>query len=103
MPGLGVVRNDVYASFCHAAYDKGTALAEVSRRLGVVADEIFAAGDHLNDLPMLQTHRARWLAAPSNAVGPVKDAVLAQQGFVSQLSHGLGVAEGLERCLNAKI
>ena len=98
VPNLAVVRNDVYARFCHAAYDKGTALAEVSRRLGVVAGEVFAAGDHLNDLPMLQTHRARWLAAPSNAVEPVKVAVLAQQGFVSRFSHGVGVAEGLEHC-----
>ena len=101
VPNLSVVRNDVYARFCHTAYDKGTALTEVSRRLGIVAAEVFAAGDHLNDLPMLRTQCARWLAAPSNAVEPVKVAVLAQKGFVSQFSHGAGVAEGLVRCFDA--
>ena len=34
VPHLTVVRNDVYARFSHAAYNKGTALAELSRRLG---------------------------------------------------------------------
>src|SRR2546430_2719595 len=53
IPQLTLVRNDVYARFSHAGYNKGTALAEIGRQLGVDAGEIFAAGDHLNDLPML--------------------------------------------------
>ncbi|MSU57922.1 MAG: HAD family phosphatase [Pedosphaera sp.] len=96
IPNLTVVRNDVYARFCHTAYNKGTALTELALRLGIGSQEIFAAGDHLNDLPMLQTDRARWLAAPSNAVAEVKETVRRQQGFVSELSHGEGVADGLE-------
>ena len=35
IPSLTVVRNDVYARFSHVAYNKGTALAEVRRRLGL--------------------------------------------------------------------
>ena len=46
-----MVRNDVYARFSHAAYNKGTALAELTRRLGLHSRTVFAAGDHLNDLP----------------------------------------------------
>jgi hydroxymethylpyrimidine pyrophosphatase-like HAD family hydrolase len=99
-PDLTVVRNDVYARFSHAAYNKGSALADVSRRLGLTCAEVFAAGDHLNDLPMLKSEFAAWLAAPQNAVPEVKEAVVRQQGFVSQLTCGNGVAEGLEYHLN---
>lgn len=95
VPHLTVVRNDVYARFSHQAYNKGTALAELTRRLGLSADEVFAAGDHLNDLPMLTRRYARWLAAPGNAVEPVKSAVLEQEGYVSELTYGAGVAEAM--------
>jgi HAD superfamily hydrolase (TIGR01484 family) len=95
IPHLTVVRNDVYARFSHQAYNKGTALAELTRRLGLSADEVFAAGDHLNDLPMLSRRYARWLAAPGNAVEPVKSAVLEQEGYVSELTCGAGVAEAM--------
>jgi HAD superfamily hydrolase (TIGR01484 family) len=96
VPRLTVVRNDVYARFSHEAYSKGTALAEISRRLGVGRDQVLAAGDHLNDLPMLSLEHARWLVAPSNAIELVKQAVRRQDGFVSDEPHGYGVARGLE-------
>ncbi len=96
VPQLTVVRNDVYARFCHADYNKGTALAELTNLLKLKPEHVFAAGDWLNDLPMLAPQYARWLAAPSNAVDAVKDAVRKQSGFVSTLPHGHGVAEGLE-------
>src|SRR5206468_1512125 len=38
VPNLTVVRNDIYARFCHAAYNKGSALAELTRRLGLTSD-----------------------------------------------------------------
>jgi hydroxymethylpyrimidine pyrophosphatase-like HAD family hydrolase len=99
VPDLGLVRNNVYARFHHLAFNKGTALAEVSRLLGVRPPEVFAAGDWLNDLPMLSREYAHWLAAPGNAVEAVKATVRRQGGFVSELPHGSGVAEGLEFCL----
>src|SRR6266487_1479469 len=77
------VRADVYARFSHEAYSKGTALSEIARRLGVSRDYVLAAGDHLNDLPMLSHEHARWLVAPSNAIELVKQAVRRQEGFVS--------------------
>ena len=96
---LTVVRNDVYARFSHVAYNKGTALAELSRRLGIDRTEVFAAGDHLNDLPMLKSEFAGFLAAPHNAIPEVKEVVTRQNGFVSKLHCGHGIAEGLKHHL----
>jgi HAD superfamily hydrolase (TIGR01484 family) len=100
VPKLNVVRNDVYSRFCHEAYNKGTALAEIAGQLGLTAAETFAAGDHLNDLPMLSRQHAHWLAAPGNAIDTVKAVVRHQNGHVSELTHGHGVAEGLQFFLN---
>jgi hydroxymethylpyrimidine pyrophosphatase-like HAD family hydrolase len=99
IPDLTVVRNDVYARFSHACYNKGTALAEIARLLGVSPEASVAAGDHLNDLPMLSTQYARWLIAPGNAVPVVKDTVRTQQGLVCEGLHGHGVLEGLRKLL----
>jgi HAD superfamily hydrolase (TIGR01484 family) len=99
VPELTVMRNDVYARFCHRDYNKGSALAEIARLLGLTPDETFAAGDHLNDMEMLSTRRARWLVAPDNAIDSVKAAVRRQNGYVSKFKHGHGVADGLEFCL----
>jgi hydroxymethylpyrimidine pyrophosphatase-like HAD family hydrolase len=93
---LTVVRNDVYARFCHSAYNKGTALAELTRRLGFHKEQVFAVGDHLNDLPMLSRKFAHWIAAPANAIEPVKDCVQKEGGYISQLPHGWGVAEAIK-------
>jgi HAD superfamily hydrolase (TIGR01484 family) len=96
VPDLQVVRNDVYARFAHVRYNKGTALAELGRRINIAPEHTFAAGDHLNDLPMLLTQYARYLAAPANAIEAVKKAVRSQDGFVSELFQGHGIAEGLQ-------
>lgn len=95
-PDLTVVRNDVYARFSHTRYNKGTALAELTRRLGLTPREVFAAGDHLNDLPMLSRHFAEMLAAPANAIGAVKAHLRAEGGYVSPLPHGNGVADAIK-------
>jgi hydroxymethylpyrimidine pyrophosphatase-like HAD family hydrolase len=96
IPNLTITRNDVYARFSHASYDKGTALAELSRRLGIGAEHVFAVGDHLNDVPMLSQRYARYLAAPHNSVESVKTLVRSQNGFVSKFPQGNGVADALE-------
>jgi len=100
VPHLAVVRNDVYARFSHAAYNKGTALAELTRRLGFSPEQVFAVGDHLNDLPMLARQYARCLAAPANAVEQVQQCVRDQQGYVSPQAHGHGVADAIKYYLN---
>jgi hydroxymethylpyrimidine pyrophosphatase-like HAD family hydrolase len=96
VPDLTLVRNDVYARFSHAGYNKGTALREIGRQLGVAPEHTFAAGDHLNDLPMLSDQFARCLVAPDNAIPMVKEAVRRQNGYLSHQPWGHGVARGLE-------
>lgn len=100
IPCLSVVRNDVYMRFCHSAYNKGTALTEICGLLGVEPQQTFVAGDHLNDLPMLQQQRAAWLATPANAIPLVRECVLKQNGYLSRLDMGEGVAEALQWCVN---
>ena len=101
IPNLTLVRNDVYARFSHASYNKGTALAEIARRLAISRERIFAAGDHLNDLPMLSGEFAGCVAAPDNAIPTVKELVRKQQGYISHQPWGHGVARALEHFLDA--
>jgi HAD superfamily hydrolase (TIGR01484 family) len=96
VPELTIVRNDVYARFSHASYNKGTALAEIARQLRISRDQVFAAGDHFNDLPMLSGEFARQVAAPDNAIDVVKETVRGQKGYVSHQPWGHGVARALE-------
>jgi hydroxymethylpyrimidine pyrophosphatase-like HAD family hydrolase len=95
VPELTVVRNDVYARFSHVAYNKGTALAEITKLTGLALGDVFAVGDHLNDLPMLRREFAGHVATLANAVPEVRQAVQAGQGYVSAKSRGHGVAEAL--------
>ncbi|MCL4178341.1 MAG: HAD-IIB family hydrolase [Verrucomicrobia bacterium] len=101
IPELTVVRNDVYARFSHVGFSKGTALSELARRLEVPAERVLAAGDHWNDLPMLQRERAGYLVAPANAIPAVKELVRRQGGFVSDEICGSGVLAGIEHHLQA--
>jgi HAD superfamily hydrolase (TIGR01484 family) len=94
--GFQYMRNSVYVRFCHEDYSKGTALGELARLTGVPADAIFAAGDHYNDLPMLDGRHARWVACPSNAVEVVKDAVRRAGGFVASSPASQGLFEAFK-------
>jgi hydroxymethylpyrimidine pyrophosphatase-like HAD family hydrolase len=60
---------------------------------------VFAVGDHLNDLPMLSSQRARHLATVANAAERVRTAVRQQGGFVSSRACGWGVYDALRRLL----
>ena len=94
-PEFAYQRNSIYLRFCHVAYHKGTALAELQRLTDISSDETFAAGDNFNDLPMLNLAVARFLACPSNAIEDVKETVRNQGGFVAAQDSGLGVDEAL--------
>jgi len=98
-PELTWVRNDVYSRFSHIEFSKGTALQEIADMLNVPADRIFAAGDHLNDLTMLTTEVAGFLAAPSNAMPEVKEQVEMEGGHVAEQAYAAGIAEALEQLL----
>ncbi|MCD6051146.1 MAG: hypothetical protein K0Q55_2549 [Verrucomicrobia bacterium] len=96
IPNLTLVRNDIYARFSHGAYNKGSALAEIGRLLGISPEFTVAAGDHLNDLPMLKKQFAHGLICPANAIPVVKEQVEREGGYLSQHMCGEGVARGLE-------
>lgn len=88
-------RSNIYLRFCHRAYDKGSALAELSRLLDMPTSDILAIGDHQNDLAMLFGRVAAMVACPANAHASVKETVLAAGGHVSELEAGEGTAEGI--------
>ncbi len=94
-PKFHYQRNTVYLRFCHADYHKGAALAELARLLEVPRDQIFAAGDHHNDLSMLDGRHAALPACPANAIPEVKEVVREAGGFVSRHIAGAGVHDAL--------
>jgi len=94
-PNFHYQRNTVYLRFCHADYHKGTALAELSRLLEIPRKEIFAAGDHHNDISMLDGRFAAFPACPANAIPKVKETVNAAGGYVAAQTCGAGVHEAL--------
>jgi hydroxymethylpyrimidine pyrophosphatase-like HAD family hydrolase len=96
VPGFGYMRNTIYVRFCHEAYSKGTALAELARLMGISREEIFAAGDHYNDLPMLDGCFAKWVCCPGNAVAAVQESVRRAGGYVARGRCSTGVVEALE-------
>jgi HAD superfamily hydrolase (TIGR01484 family) len=94
-PKFHYQRNTVYLRFCHADFHKGAALAELSRLLDMPREVIFAAGDHHNDISMLDGRFAQYPACPANAIPAVKDAVKSAGGYVAEKNHGAGVHEAL--------
>lgn len=97
MPDVSIVRNDVYVRFSHVGYSKGTALGELQRLLGIEAEHTLAAGDHLNDLPMLVPQYARHLVTPANGIPVVKEQVRSHGGWVMEERTGHAVAQALRR------
>jgi hypothetical protein len=94
-PKFDYQRNTVYLRFCHADYHKGAALAELSRLIEVPRENIFAAGDHHNDISMLDGKFAAMPSCPANAIEEIKSAVRAAGGYVAEKAHGAGVYEAL--------
>ena len=56
---------------------------------------IFAAGDHHNDISMLDGRYAALSACPANAIDEVKEAVRSAGGWVAEKEYGAGVHEAL--------
>src|SRR6058998_809897 len=94
-PNLDYQRNTVYLRFCHADYHKGAALAELARLLEVPRENIFASGDHHNDISMLDGKVAAMPSCPANAIQEVQDAVRDAGGYVAKKECGAGVHEAL--------
>lgn len=88
-------RNGIYLRFAHTDYNKGTALAELGRSLGISPGRTFAIGDNHNDMSMLEPKVASMVACPANAIDEVKDRVRAAGGHVAEATAGAGVAEAI--------
>ncbi len=101
-PQLDYQRNTVWLRFCHTDYHKGAALAELARLLKVPRENIFAAGDHHNDISMLDGKVAAMPSCPANAIPEVQEAVRNAGGYVAQKDHGAGVHEALFYFVNGK-
>src|SRR5256714_6590227 len=101
-PKLDYQRNTVWLRFCHADYHKGAALAELSRLTKIPREAIFAAGDHHNDLSMLDGRYAALPACPANAIEEVKEAVRRAGGWVAEKEFGAGVDEALRHFLGSR-
>jgi HAD superfamily hydrolase (TIGR01484 family) len=89
-------RNTIFLRFCHAHYSKGTVLGELQRLLEISVEETFAAGDHHNDLSMLDGIYAKWTLATGNAITEVKETVTKAGGFVADKRCSEGVLQGLD-------
>jgi hydroxymethylpyrimidine pyrophosphatase-like HAD family hydrolase len=94
-PDLHAVRNSVYFRFAHVDYHKGSCLALIQAEEQIPPERTIAAGDNLNDLPMLDRRYAHHLICPSNSLPEVKDQVLAHGGFIASLPSDKGIVEGL--------
>jgi hydroxymethylpyrimidine pyrophosphatase-like HAD family hydrolase len=102
-PKLDYQRNGIYLRFCHADYHKGATLAELARLLDIARENIFAAGDHHNDVSMLDGTFAAMPSCPANAIPEVQSAVSNAGGYVAQKDHGAGVHEALLHFTNGGI
>jgi HAD superfamily hydrolase (TIGR01484 family) len=98
-PKFHYQRNTIYLRFCHADYHKGAALAELSRLTEIPREAIFAAGDHHNDISMLDGRYAAFPSCPANAIDAVKAAVQNAGGRVAEKEFGAGVHEALQHFL----
>ena len=101
-PKFHYQRNTVYLRFCHADYHKGAALGELARLIEIPRENIFAAGDHHNDISMLNGKVAALPACPANAIAEVKSAVQNAGGYVAGKNHGAGVYEALVHFVNGR-
>jgi len=98
-PMLVAVRNSIYFRFSHKFYHKGACLEAISQNLGITPGQVLVAGDHLNDLPMLDRRYARYLVGPGNSVDLVKERITAQGGCIGTRPYADGVVEAWDKVL----
>ena len=92
---LAWVRNDIYARFSHASIHKGTLVGEIAKLHQIDRDQILVAGDHFNDIPMLDPLVAQYLVAPGNSIPTVIDHVRKNKGWIASQPAGHGLLECL--------
>ncbi|MGC1482079.1 MAG: HAD hydrolase family protein [Chthoniobacterales bacterium] len=101
-PEFSYQRNTIYLRFCHVEYHKGAALNELARHLGLETSEVFAVGDHFNDLSMMSESCAGSVACPANSIEEMKSIIRDRGGYVARRDGGEGTADALkERVLSS--
>jgi hypothetical protein len=93
LPEFSYQRNTIYLRFAHSDYHKGSALGELCRILQISPSEVLAAGDHFNDIPMLDGRYAAHPCCPSNAIPEVRTTVEGAGGYLASKPAAEGVAE----------
>lgn len=98
-PEFSYQRNSIYLRFCHRDYHKGAVLTQLAKELGLDVRDILAAGDHFNDISMLDGTHAEMVVCPANAVPLVRKVVQAGGGYLAKKAAGHGTAEGIQHFL----
>jgi len=80
----------------HQNAQKGIAVSQLAKQLGIKADEVMVLGDNLNDLSMMKW--AKYSVAMANAEPEVKDVAR----FETSSNRENGVAEAISRVLGGK-
>ncbi|MER2063207.1 MAG: Cof-type HAD-IIB family hydrolase [Alkalibacterium sp.] len=81
----------------HKAAQKGIAVSQLAKQLGIKADEVMTIGDNINDLSMLEW--AGYSVAVANAEPEAKKAAK----FETSSNRQNGVAEAISRVLSGKL
>lgn len=80
----------------HEGAQKGIAVAQLAKQLGIKANEVMTLGDNINDLSMLKW--AKYSVAMANAEPEVKEVAR----FETSSNRQNGVAEAISRVLSGK-
>ena len=86
-----VFSEETYLEILPEGSSKGTALAEMTRALGIPLEAVIAVGDNLNDLEMIR------LAGLGVAMGNAPEELRAQAGYVTVTNDEEGLAEVIHR------
>lgn len=98
-PDLSAQRAGPYLRFCHAAYNKGTALEEVLRLFGISSQSAFIAGDGYNDMDAMKHIEGALCACPDNAADALKQLVISKRGYVSPYARGKGLEDIIQQAI----
>lgn len=76
---------------------KDVVIREISKLMGLTAQDILVAGDSEMDLPMMTPDLAKYYICPDNACQQVKDRVTESGGVVGRKNYGPGTIEAFGR------
>lgn len=100
---MRVIRNKTDVEVRLVPATKGTAVAELSSRLGVSRDEVLAVGNGLNDISMLDGSVSSMIGCPNNSVYEVMTLVSECKGHVASQRSLSGVIEIVDAYLTGNV